>query len=167
VVWPFVAGAAILVGWAVGSGRLEPEPLVRRAPVAAFAVLIGGAVLAGPIAALVGVLPRPVDPDPATLALVALAGAVLAALVSALPAAVLGAAWLGVPSPALLVAFLVGANLAVLATPRGSVAAIVLGPRAGPRHADPPARLALPDAWHVSAVAGAAAILALALVAIR
>jgi hypothetical protein len=167
MVWPFVAGAAILTGWAVGSGRLEPEPLVRRAPLPAVAVLVGGAILAGPIAAVAGVLPRPVDLGPVTLASVALTGAVLAALVSTLPAAVLGAAWLGVASPALLVAFVVGANLATLAMPRGSVATIVLASRTGPRRRDAARRPAVPDAWHVFLAAGSAAIVALALAAIR
>lgn len=162
MVWPFVAGSAILVGWAVATGRLDPAPLVRRAPLGAFAVLLAAAVLAGPIASIAGALPRPADSGPLTLVLVALVGGVLAALINNLPAAAFGAAWLGVASPVLIVAYLVGTNFGAVATPHGSVATILARSTARLRGRDAGIRPYLQNAWRYAAVTGIAAIVALA-----
>lgn len=162
MVWPFVAGAAVLTGWAVASGRLEPAPLVRRAPLGSFAVLVVAAVLAGPIAWLASLLPGPVDSGPVTLAVVALVGGVLAALVNNLPAAVFGAAWLGVASPVLVVAYLVGTNFGSVATPHGSVATTLARSTSRMRGRDAGIRPYLLNAWRYAAVTGVAAIVALA-----
>jgi Na+/H+ antiporter NhaD/arsenite permease-like protein len=167
IVWPFVAGSAVVTGWAVASGRLEPPTLRRRAPVGAFAVLVAAAVLAGPISSAAGILPRPVDASPVTLAFVALVGGGLAAVVNNLPAAAFGAAWLGVSSPVVVVAYLVGTNFGSVATPHGSVATILARSTARMRGRDAGIGPYLRNAWRYAAVTAVAAILALAFVAIR
>jgi arsenical pump membrane protein len=162
MVWPFLAGSAILVGWAIAIGRLEPEGVVRTMPVGAFAVIVVAGLLAGPIGAAAALLPRPTDAGPLTLAVVALTGGVLAALVNNLPAAAFGAAWLGVASPALIVAYLVGTNFGSIATPHGSVATILARSSARLRGRDTGIRVYLGSAWRYAAVTGVAAIAALA-----
>ena len=162
MVWPFLAGSAILAGWAIAIGRLEPAVLVRAAPRGAFAVIVVAGLLAGPIASLAGSLPRPADAGLVTLVLVAVVGGVLAALVNNLPAAAFGAAWLGVASPALIVAYLVGTNVGSIATPHGSVATILARSSARLRGRQAAIRPYLANAWRYALVSGLAAILALA-----
>jgi arsenical pump membrane protein len=166
MVWPFVAGAAILVAWAVGSGRVQPRRIVDAAPLVPLAILIVAALAAGPIAAVAGVLPRPHVADPVTLVAVTLAGGALAAAIDHLPAAAFGAVWLsGAPVP-VIVAWLVGTNLAPLATPHGSVATVLA--RAAARRHRPASSIGdyLGTAWRYAAVASVAAIASLMLVRI-
>lgn len=169
MVWPFVAGAAILVGWAVAIGRLEASSIVRTVPLGAFAVIGVAGLASGALAAVAGLLPHPRTAGPAEIAVVALVGAGLSAALSNLPAAAFGAAWLGVASPALIVAFLVGTNAGSMATPNGSIATTLA--RSSARSS---ARLRghetgigayLAGAWRYAAVTGVAAVVAL--IAIR
>jgi arsenical pump membrane protein len=166
MVWPFLAGSAILVGWAIAIGRLEVDTLARTAPVGAFAVVVVAGLLAGPIGSVTGLLPRPTDTGPLTLAIAALVGGVLASVVDDLPAAVFGAAWLGVAPPTLIVAYLVGANLRTVATPRGSMATILARSSGRLRGRETGLlRVDLANAWQYAAVSAIAAIAAL--IAIR
>jgi Na+/H+ antiporter NhaD/arsenite permease-like protein len=163
MVLPFVAGAAILVGWAVAAERLDPRALVRSAPTGAFAVVVIAALAAGPIAGLAGILPRPLEASPLTLVAVALAGGGLSALVNNLPAAAFGAAWIGVAPPEVVVAFLVGTNFGSIATPHGSVATILARSAARLRGPDTGLRTYLASAWRYAAATGLAAVAALVL----
>jgi Na+/H+ antiporter NhaD/arsenite permease-like protein len=108
------------------------------------------------------------DPSPqAAVALdlfaVAVVGGGLAALVNNLPAAAFGAAWLGVSSAPLIVAFLIGTNFAAIITPHGSVATMLA--RSAARHHGHDDGLAsyLASAWRYAAVTTVAAVGALAL----
>ncbi len=97
--------------------------------------------------------------------IVAIVGGVLAAVVNNLPAAAFGAAWLGVASPTLIVAYLVGTNFGSVATPHGSVATILARSSARLRGRETGIRVYLANAWRYAAVTAIAAIAAL--VAIR
>ena len=164
MVWPFVAGAAILVGWSIAVGRLDPAVLRRTAPVGAFAVVVVAGLLAGPIAGVAGFVPRPHDTAALTLVGVAGLGAILAALVNNLPAAAFGAAWLGVASPVLIVAYLVGTNLGSIATPHGSVATMLARSPARFRGHETGIRAYLAGAWRYATATGVAALIALAVI---
>jgi arsenical pump membrane protein len=170
VVWPFLAGSAILVGWSIAVGRLDPAVLRRTAPVGAFGVIVVAGVLVGPLAGVAGFIARPHDASAITLLGVAGVGGVLAASIGGLPAAVLGAAWLGVASPGLILAFLVGTNVGSIATPHGSLAALLVrssasaSARARLAGRDLGFRASLAGAWRYAAVTGVAALFALSVI---
>jgi Na+/H+ antiporter NhaD/arsenite permease-like protein len=164
MVWPFVAGGAILAAWAVGSGRVEPRRIVEAAPLVPLAIVVVAALAAGPIAAVAGLLPKPHVADPLTLLAVMVAGGALAATVDNLPAAAYGAVWLsGAPVP-VVVAWLVGTNVAALVTPHGSVATLLA--RAAARRHGPTSSVGdyLGAAWRYAAIASVASIACLVLV---
>jgi Na+/H+ antiporter NhaD/arsenite permease-like protein len=164
MVWPFVAGGAILAAWAVGSGRVEPRRIVEAAPLVPLAIVVVAALAAGPIAVVAGLLPKPHVADPLTLLAVMVAGGALAATVNNLPAAAFGAVWLGGAPVPVLVAWLVGTNVAALVTPHGSVATLLA--RAAARRHGPTSSVGdyLGAAWRYAAVASVAAIACLVLV---
>ncbi|HET7471732.1 MAG TPA: SLC13 family permease [Candidatus Limnocylindrales bacterium] len=168
LVWPFLAGSAILVAWSIAGGRLDPRVLRRSAPVAASAVIVVAGVLAGPISGLAGFVPRPHDTSAMTSLGAAAVGAVLAALVSPVPAAAFGAAWLGVASPVLVVAFLIGTNVGSMATPRGSLVAMLARSSARAsarlRLRESGVRAYLAGAWRYGTVAGVAGLVALVVI---
>jgi arsenical pump membrane protein len=161
---PFAASAALLVGVAIASGRLTVQALARTIPVAGLGVIVGAALVSGPIASAAALLPMPAN-APAGLLLALLVGSLLAALVNNLPAAAFGAAWLARAHPATIVAYLIGTNVAALATPHGSVATI-LARAVGGRHGVPTATGAyLRSAWRYALVGAVAGLVALSLVA--
>ena len=158
MVWPFVAGGAILAAWAVGSGRVQPRRFVEAAPIVPLAIVVVAALAGGPIAAVAELLPKPHVAEPLTLLAVMVAGGALAATINNLPAAAFGAGWLsGAPVP-VVVAWLVGTNIAALITPHGSVATL-LGRAAAGRHG-PTSSVGdyLAGAWRYAVVASLAAI---------
>jgi Na+/H+ antiporter NhaD/arsenite permease-like protein len=164
MVWPFVAGGAILAAWAVGSGRVEPRRFVEAAPVVPLAVVVVAGLAAGPIAGVAGLLPKPHVVDPVTLFAVMVAGGALAASIDHLPAAAFGAVWLGGAPVPVIVAWLVGTNVAALVTPHGSVATLLA--RAAAQRHEPTSRVGdyLGSAWRYAVVASVAAVASLALV---
>jgi arsenical pump membrane protein len=164
MVWPFVAGAAILVAWSVGSGRLEPGAVLDVTPWRPLLVIVVAAIASGPIASAAGALPRPHGADPLTLAAVMLAGGALAATINNLPAAAFGAAWIGGGGPAIVVAWLIGTNFAALVTPHGSVATLLARAAARRHGATPTVRDYLGSAWRYAAATSVAAVACLALV---
>jgi arsenical pump membrane protein len=164
MVWPFLAGAVIVVVAAVASGRVAPEVIVRSAPVAALLVILVAAIASGPIAGLAGLVPSPRTGDPLTLLAVAAVGGALAALINNLPAAAFGAAWLGAAGPEVIVAYLIGTNFAALITPHGSVATMLARSVARSHGHDAGLRTYLETAWRYAGVASLAAVVALVVV---
>jgi arsenical pump membrane protein len=161
---PFAISGAVLAGFAVASGRLAVRDLVRSIPVAGLIVIGLAAIASGPIAVATGLLPQP-DAGLVGLVLALAVGGLLAAAINNLPAAALGAAWLARAHPATVVAFLIGTNIAALATPHGSVATI-LARAVGERHGiATPVRTYLRSAWRYASVGAIAAIVVLWLVA--
>lgn len=161
---PFAMSAGILAGGVVASGRLAVRDLARSVPVAGLIVIGLAALASGPIAVATGLLPRP-DAGIDGLVLALAMGGLLAAAINNLPAAALGAAWLARTHPATVVAYLIGTNIAALATPHGSVATI-LARAVGDRHGiATPAATYLRSAWRYASVGAIAAIAALWLVA--
>jgi arsenical pump membrane protein len=161
---PFAASAGILAGFAVGSGRLAARDVTRSIPLAGLIVIGLAAIASGPIAVAAGLLPRP-DTAIGGLALALAVGGLLSSAINNLPAAALGATWLSGAHPATIVAFLIGTNVAAIATPHGSVATI-LARAVGSRHGvDTPARAYLRSAWRYASVGAAVAVLVLCFVA--
>ena len=159
---PLAIAAACLAGMAVAQSRLSVGDVRRALPVAGLAVVLVAAVAAGPLALLAGTVPLP-DATPAGLAIALLTGGLLAATVNNLPAAAFGGAWLAAAHPATIVAFLVGTNVAAVATPHGSVATMLArstGDRLGTRS---DTRAYLRTAWPYAIVGSAAGFGALAL----
>ncbi|HET9613942.1 MAG TPA: SLC13 family permease [Candidatus Limnocylindrales bacterium] len=164
MVWPFVAGAAILVAWSVGDGRLEPATVLDSTPWRPLLVIVVAAIASGPIASLAGVVPRPHGTDPLSLVVVMIAGGALAATVNNLPAAAFGAAWIGASDPAVVIAWLIGTNFAALVTPHGSVATLLA--RAAARRHGPTTTVRdyLGNAWRYAAATSIAAVACLAVI---
>jgi arsenical pump membrane protein len=161
---PFAISAGVLAGFAAASGRLAVRDLVRSIPVAGPAVIGFAAIASGPITVATGVLPQ-ADTSLGGLLLALAVGGLLAAAINNLPAAALGATWLVRAHPPTIVAFLIGTNVAALATPHGSVATI-LAHAVGERHGiATPGRTYLRSAWRYASVGAIAAIVVLSLVA--
>jgi Na+/H+ antiporter NhaD/arsenite permease-like protein len=80
--------------------------------------------------------------------------------VNNLPAAAFGAAWLGVATPELIVADLIGTNFAALITPHGSFATMPARSVARSHGHDPGLRSYLETAWRHAGVASLAAVVA-------
>lgn len=159
---PFAVCSGMLVGAAIASGRAQVPSVVRSIPVAGVAVVVAAA-LAGPlIADLAAYLPKP-GADAGGLLLALVVGAALSGAVNNLPAAALGTVWLvGSPAPA-IIAFLIGTNIAVVATPHGSVATMLaygVGRRQGIVVEVP---TYLRSAWRYGLVGSVAALAALLL----
>ncbi len=161
---PFAASAAILAGAAVASGRLAARDVAGSLPVAGLLVIGLAAFASGSIAAVTGLLPRP-EAGFGGLLMALTVGGLAAAAIDNLPAAALGATWLARSHPATVVAFLVGTNIAALATPHGSVATI-LARVVGRRHGvATPTSTYLRAAWRYAAAGAIAAIAVLGLAA--
>ena len=92
-------------------------------------------------------------------------GALLAMAINNLPAAAFGAVWLAGSHPATIVAFLIGTNVAALATPHGSVATLLaraVGVRNGVAI---PVGDYLRSAWRYAAIGTVAGLIALVIAA--
>jgi len=161
---PFAVSSGMLVFAAVTTNRIAARAAVKSIPLAGVAVIVVAA-LAGPlISDLAGVLPQP-GSDIGGAGLAFATGAVLALAVNNLPAAALGAIWLAAAPSEAIVAFLIGTNIAVVATPHGSVATM-LAHGVGRRHGVIiEASTYLRSAWRYGAVGAGAALVALMLVA--
>lgn len=161
---PFAIAASLLATAAVASGRLTISAIIRTVPLAGLVIIVLAAVASAPMATVGGLLPQPQE-SPGGLLLALAVGSVLAIAVNNLPAAAFGATWLARAHPAAIIAFLIGTNVAALATPHGSVATL-LARAVGARHGvATPARAHLGSAWRYASIGVVAAILALLLVA--
>jgi arsenical pump membrane protein len=159
---PFAISAGLLAGVAVATGRLDVRALVRSVPLGGLMVIGIAVAASGPIDLAAGLLPRP-DASLFGLLLALAVGSGLAAVANNLPAAAFGAVWLARAHPASIIAFLIGTNVAALATPRGSLATI-LTRAVGRRHGvAAPARAYVRSAWRYATVGAISGILALAL----
>ncbi len=161
----FALTAALVSALAAGSGESTPRALGHSIPVAGVAVILGAALLGGPMATLAAHLPVPARAAPGLPALVgvALVGGLLAALANNLPAAAFGAVWLAGARPDLVVAYLVGTNVLALLTPHGSLATLLCRAVAARGGHDLPHGPYLRAAWRFALVGGAAALAALVL----
>lgn len=156
---PFALAAAILVAVTVRRGLIGPRDVAHSAPLAALAIVAAAALIGGPVAREAGLLPHP-GVDPAGLTLALAAGGLVAAAVNNLPAAAFGAAWLvHAPAP-VIVAYLVGTNVAAIATPHGSAATMLVRSGGASRGTSLPIGGHLRGAWRY-ALAGSGAALAL------
>jgi arsenical pump membrane protein len=161
---PFAMVAALLAGFAVASGRLDIRKLARAVPLSGLAVIGLAAIAYGPMNMAAGILPHP-DPTLVGLVLALGIGALLAMAINNLPAAAFGAVWLAGAHPATIVAFLIGTNVAALATPHGSVATL-LARAVGVRNGiTTPVGTYLRSAWRYAAIGTAAGLLALIIAA--
>jgi arsenical pump membrane protein len=159
---PFALSAGLLAGVAVATGRLDVRALIRSVPLVGLTI-IGIAVAArGPIELAAGLLARP-DASIGGLLLALAVGGVLATVANNLPAAAFGAIWLARAHPASIIAFLIGTNVAALATPHGSVATILARAVGGRHGVEISARAYLGSAWRYASAGAIAGILALAL----
>jgi arsenical pump membrane protein len=160
---PFATCAAVLAGTAVATSHLSLRTVVRGIPFMGLAVIAVAALANGQIDWAAGFLPRP-DATVGGLLIALVVGSVLAAGVNNLPAAAFGAVWLARSHPASIIAFLIGTNVAALATPHGSVATI-LARAVGVRHGvDSPIRAYLGSAWRYALIGSLAAFACLVLV---
>jgi arsenical pump membrane protein len=159
---PFAISAGLLAGVAVATGRLDVGALVRSVPLAGLAIIGVAAAASGPIDLAAGLLPRP-EASLGGLLLALAVGSVLAAVANNLPAAAFGAVWLARAHPASIIAFLIGTNVAALATPYGSIATILARAVGGRHGVASPARAYLGSAWRYASVGAIAGILALVL----
>jgi Na+/H+ antiporter NhaD/arsenite permease-like protein len=160
---PFAISAGVLTGMAVGSGRVAARRLVQSVAIGGLAVVVIAAIASGSMASGADVLPRP-DAGATGLILAMVVGSVLALVANNLPAAAFGAVWLARAHPATIIAFLIGTNVAAIATPHGSVATM-LARATGARHGVlVPVGTYLRSAWRYAAVGSAAALAALILV---
>jgi len=163
---PFAICSGLLVGAAIVGRRMSGSLVMRSIPVVGVAVVVAAA-LAGPlIAQLAADLPEP-GADPGGILLAFAVGALLAAIINNLPAAALGTVWLAAsPAPAIL-AFLIGTNIFVVATPHGSVATM-LAHGVGRRHGvEVEVSSYLRSAWRyglVGSMAGLAALMVVVLI---
>jgi hypothetical protein len=159
---PFAASAGLLAGVAVATGRLKVGALMGSVPLAGLAIVGVAAAGSGPIGAAAGLLGRP-DASLSGLLLALAVGSALAAVANNLPAAAFGAVWLARAHPASIIAYLIGTNVAALASPHGSVATILARAVGGRHGVGTPAGAYLGSAWRYAAAGSIAGILALAL----
>lgn len=161
---PFAMSAGLLAGVAVAIARLDVRAVVKSVPLAGLAIIGIAVAASGPIDMAAGLLPRP-DASTGGLLLALALGSVLAAVANNLPAAAFGVAWLARAHPASIIAYLIGTNVAALATPHGSVATILARAVGGRHGVGTPARAYLGSAWRYASAGAIAAFLALALAA--
>lgn len=162
---PFALAAAVSSAVAIASGRLAARDLVRPIPFAALALVAAAAVLAGPVSDMAAIVPHPGD-DALGLVLALVAGGILAMTLNNLPAAAFGGAWLVHAAVPVVVAYLIGTNIAAVATPHGSAATMLVRAGGASRGAGMTAAAHLREAWRY-ALAGSAAALAMLLVVAR
>lgn len=161
---PFSIAAGLIVGSAVALDRLQLPAVARAIPVSGLAVLAVAFVVSGPLTGAAAVLPLPAN-GIGGLVLALAVGALLAVLANNLLAAVFGAVWLSGVHPATIVAFLIGTNVAAVATPHGSVATILartIGRRQG---VSVSVGEYLRSAWRYAAVGALSGLIALVVVA--
>lgn len=161
---PFALSAAGIVGAAVALGRLPVRGLDGALPIGALGLVAGAALLAGPISRATSAVPLP-QPDVGGLALALVVGSLLAVMVNNLPAAAFGSVWLAHATVPIVVAYLIGTNIAAVATPHGSAATMLV--RAGGARRGSPlgARDHIRSAWRYALAGSVAAIALLALFA--
>ncbi len=157
VVMPFAIASGAVTAIALGAGRTPVGTVARSLPIAGLMVVLGAAVLAGPFAALATRLPSPTA-DVSGVALAAVAGGAVAALVNNLPAAAAGSFWLVGASPHFVVAYLIGTNVAAIATPHGSVATMLARATAARGGMELSTRSYLSDAWRYALAPSVAAV---------
>ncbi len=154
---PFALSGGAVAGTAVALGRIGPRDIARAIPYVALAIVVAAAVAAGPISTETHLVPQP-SADLVGLAFAVFVGGLLAAAVNNLPAAAFGALWLSHAPVAVIVAYLIGTNVAAIATPHGSAATMLV--RSGGAHHG--ARLPTADhlrtAWQYAVVGSAAAL---------
>jgi arsenical pump membrane protein len=158
LVAPFIAASAVLVAWSIGSGRISPRAIVAAIPWKPLGIVVLAALASGPISAVAAGIPRVHSADPIGIGLIAIAGAVLAAVVNNLPAALFGAVWLAASPPAAILAWLIGTNFAALVTPHGSLATMLARSAARRHGPTPTVRDYLGAAWRYAAATSVAAI---------
>lgn len=161
---PFAVAAAVLAGAAIASGRLAARKLARAVPVGGLAVIGVAAVASGPISLAAGLLPLP-GGTLGGLVLALAVGGLLALLVNNLPAAAFGAVWLARAHPATIVAYLIGTNIAAIATPHGSIATILARAVGKGNGVQMPVGAYLRSAWRYAAIGTLAGGITLAIVA--
>ncbi len=159
---PFAAASGLLTAGVVAAGRARPRDVVRSLPIGALLLVAAAAALYGPLSSWAEALPHP-GGGASGLAEALVVGGTAAALVNNLPAAALGAVWLGHVSPSVVVAYLVGTNVVAVATPHGSAATMLVRAGAHRQGVHLPAAEHVRDAWRYAVVGGLAAIAALAL----
>lgn len=160
---PFAASAGILTAAALVSRRLEVGSVARSLPLGGLAIVLGAALFSGAIDTAASTFFAPGATLPGLLVALGVGG-VLAAAFNNLPAAAFGAAWLAHGQPATIVAFLLGTNVAAMATPHGSMATI-LARGVGARHGvATPAGAYIRSAWRYALAGTLAGVLVLALV---
>jgi arsenical pump membrane protein len=159
---PFAMSAGLLASVAVATRRLEVRALARSVPLAGLTIIGIAAVASGPIELAAGLLPRP-DASLGGLFLALAVGSGLAAVANNLPAAAFGAIWLAWAHPASIMAYLIGTNVAALATPHGSVATILARAVGGRHGVETPTRTYLRSAWRYASVGAIAGVVTLAL----
>ena len=154
---PFALSSGAITGSAIALGRIGPRDVRHAIPYPALALIVAAAVAAGPISTQTHLVPQP-RVDLAGLALAVLVGGLLASAVNNLPAAAFGAVWLSHGPVAVIVAYLIGTNVAAVATPHGSAATMLV--RAGGAHRGSPLSTSahLRTAW-LYAIAGSVAAL--------
>ncbi|HEY6569248.1 MAG TPA: hypothetical protein VIZ22_03115 [Candidatus Limnocylindrales bacterium] len=153
---PFALATAVVVGAGVADGRLTPSAVACAVPIGALALVAAAAVLNGPLAGAAVALPRPPD-DPLGVVVALIVGGLLAASVNNLPAAAVGAIWLAGSPVSIVVAYLVGTNVAAIATPHGSAATMLVRSIATRREVPLPAIGHLRTAWRYALTGSVAA----------
>lgn len=162
---PFALSGGAVTGSAIALGRIEPQDVGRAIPYPALALIVAATLAAGPISSQTHLVPQP-SVDPAGLALAVLVGGTLASAVNNLPAAAFGAVWLSHAPVAVIVAYLIGTNVAAVATPHGSAATMLV--RSGSERRGSPLSTSahFKTAW-LYAIAGSAGALVFLVVSAR
>jgi Na+/H+ antiporter NhaD/arsenite permease-like protein len=161
---PFALSAGVLAGAATARRLASPADIARSLPIAALVVVLAAAWLGGAVAPDARLIPHPAD-DLAGLALALAAGGLLAITLNNLPAAAFGGVWLAHAAVPILVAYLIGTNVAALATPHGSAATMLVRSGGARRGVDLPASRHVTTAWPYALAGSAVALALLALVA--
>jgi Na+/H+ antiporter NhaD/arsenite permease-like protein len=154
---PFALSGGAVTGTAVALGRIGPRDVGRAIPYLALALIVAAAVAAGPISTETHLVPQP-SVDLSGLVLAVIVGGLLASAVNNLPAAAFGALWLSHAPVAVIVAYLIGTNVASVATPHGSAATMLVRSGGAHRGASLPATAHLRTAWLYAVVGSAAAL---------
>jgi arsenical pump membrane protein len=157
VVISFAIASGAVTAIALAAGRTAVGTVARTLPIAGLTVVLGATALAGPLAALAARLPPPTA-DVSGVVLAAVAGGALAAIVNNLPAAAAGSFWLAGASPHVVVAYLIGTNVAAIATPHGSVATMLARATAARGGVELSTRSYLRDAWRFALAPSVAAV---------
>lgn len=161
---PFALSAGLLAGAATARRLVSPTDIARSLPLAALVVVVAAAWVSGAFATDARFIPHPPN-DLVGLALALAAGGLLAITLSNLPAAAFGGVWLAHAAVPVLVAYLIGTNVAALATPHGSAATMLVRSGGARRGVHLPAFEHVTTAWQYALAGSAAALALLAIVA--